>query len=221
MRKGEVATFHVRGRHAHEAFAELAKLILNKTDGDDSSAPLSFTLKLTMHEFDVKKTWGFKNEEKIDEALKRKEQGNNYFKAKSLAKALKKYDRAVAFVENDYGLDTEELKQKAAELYVTVLGNVAQCHLTLGNFKACVDQCDKILDQPSTNNNATVKNKALFRKAKALTQMQEFDDAEQLLRQILVSEPNNADVTNTLNDVLAKKKAFNQKQKALFGKMFA
>lgn len=217
LKRGEVSFFYIRGREAPKTFVQLAKLITGAEidEADAARIPLSFTLKIRMKDFDVKQTWGWKNQDKIDQAVQRKDAGNNYFKAKALAKALRKYERSLTFVENDYGLDTDELKQKAEELTVAVRGNMAQCFLMLNKLSDAVKECDKILELQPAN------SKAKFRKAKALNLQQEFDEAEKLLREILVAEPSNSDVAAELNGVLAGKKAYNDKQKKLYGNMFA
>ncbi len=118
-------------------------------------------------------------------------------------------------MDQDYGLDTDELKAKASELKVALLGNIAQVSLLRGDYAEAIRRCDSVLEtQPS-------HTKSLFRKAKALNATSEWEEAEALLRRLLTVEPGNADAAAELNVAVTRRREYAQKQKSLFKNMFA
>jgi FK506-binding protein 4/5 len=171
-------------------------------------------VEITLEAFTVVKTWGYQGAAKVAEGARRKDAGNGYFKAGQLSHAVAKYNRALEFVEEDYGFDTEEDKAAAKAVRIATLGNLAQCELGLKNYAAVITQCDKIISMDSSN------LKAYFRKAKALFAQDEWDEAIKVLNALLALDPANADAQNELAAVKAKQQQYLQQQKKRFAGMF-
>ena len=146
---------------------------------------------ITLHEFTKVRTWDAKGEEKIHAAVKRKDEGNAYFKASQLALAEKKYKRGIEFVESEYGLDTDEQKANAKKVKVTLYSNLAQVNILRKEYKDAITNCNKCLEIDPQN------AKALFRRGKVHNILDNWDDARKDLRKVLEIDPANAEAAGT------------------------
>jgi len=193
MKKGEQATIHAS----------------SKVTG---GAPTQYTI--TLHDFTKVRTWEAKGADKINAAVKRKDEGNTYFKASQLPLAEKKYKRALEFIESDYGLDTDEQKSEAKKVKVTIYSNLAQVNLLRKELKEALTNCNKCLEIDPAN------VKALFRRGKVNNAFDNWDEARKDLQKVLEIDPSNADAAKELHAVDEKKRALHKKEKALYGNMF-
>lgn len=207
LRTGEVAIFEVHptlipqeGCEAYHIPAHLQTALLYKVE----------VLSLS-----TVKTWEFHGMEKVTEGLKRKEKGNAALQAGDLNKAEAAYRRALEFIGEDFGLQTDEEKAAAKELRVVVWGNLAQALMIQGKHKEAVGVLKKAVDADPTR----VKN--LYRQAVCHEHLGNYEDAKQALLSLLSYDANNAEATVLLQKVKAEIKEYNQKQKSLFKRMFS
>ncbi|TXG69404.1 hypothetical protein EZV62_004339 [Acer yangbiense] len=140
-----------------------------------SSQPLDVVTPLTVS-FDIasgveKESWDMSTPEKIEATGKKKEDGNALFKAGKYARAAKKYEKAVKYIEYDSSFGEEEKKQAKA-LKVACNLNDAACKLKLKEYKQAEKLCTKVLELESRN------VKALYRRAQAYIQLADLDLAE-------------------------------------------
>lgn len=177
------------------------------------TSPVPNRLKIVLHNFKKVKTWEFKGVEKIDQAMVRKDQGNAYFKCGDFDRARKKYKRALEFVEYDHGL-TDEEKEKSKQIKIPVYNNLAQVCLNIGDFKEAIAQCNKCLEIDSHN------LKSLFRRGRAQSALDNWDEATSDFNLVLQLDPTNTDASRELHLVREKVKALRAKERALFGNMF-
>ncbi|KAJ0113628.1 hypothetical protein Patl1_01517 [Pistacia atlantica] len=161
-----------------------------------------------------KESWDMNTQEKIEAAGKKKEEGNTLFKAGKYARASKKYEKAVKYIEYDSSFSEEEKKQAKA-LKVACNLNDAACKLKLKEYKQAEKLCTKVLELESRN------VKALYRRAQAYIHMSDLDLAEFDIKKALEIDPDNRDVKQEYKNLKEKLKEFNKKEAKFYGNMFA
>lgn len=167
-----------------------------------------------MHDLHSIKSWDFHGAEKTQEGLKRKDKGNEALQRGDVVRAIQFYRRALEFVGEDYGMEETD-KPGNVRARITVLNNLAQVMLNIGNYQEAMVNAKKVLEIESTN------DKALFRLAKAQDALQNWDDAKHNIDHLLYIQPNNANAKALRAQIVAKQKAYDQKQKNIYKKMFS
>lgn len=143
--------------------------------------------------------------QKIETAIRYKEEGNLSFKEEKYSKAKSKYGTALAYItgfpgskRNQTGyeslashsigtvLATDEEEAAAAALELILQQNIAACYLKLNNPQSAIVHSNKAL---ALDPNAW---KAKLRKGEALTMKESFDEAKIILEDALNSAPNPA-----------------------------
>ncbi|KAL5540767.1 hypothetical protein UlMin_044090 [Ulmus minor] len=123
-----------------------------------------------------KESWDLNTEEKIVAAGRKKKKGNVLFKVGKYARASKRYDKTVKFIEYDTSFSEVEKKQAKALKVACNLNNVA-CKLKLENYKQAENLCTKVLLEAQGKN-----VKALYRRAqleyKKLEKLKEYNKKE-------------------------------------------
>ncbi|KAG5027537.1 hypothetical protein JHK86_023451 [Glycine max] len=204
MKKGEVAVLTITPEYAFgssESQQELAVVPPNST--------VYFEVELVSFEKE-KESWDLNTEEKLEAAGKKKEEGNVLFKAGKHARASKRYEKAVKYIEYDSSFGEEEKKQ-AKTLKVACNLNNAACKLKLKETTRKQKNC--VLDLESTN------VKALYRRAQAYMQLTDLDLAELDIKKALEIDPNNRDVKLEYRTLKEKVKANNRKEAQFYGNM--
>lgn len=154
------------------------------------------------------------NQEKIEAAGKKKEEGNALYKLGKYAKASKRYEKAAKFVEYDSSFSEEE-KKESKVLKITCNLNNAACKLKLKDYKQAEKLCTKVLELESGN------VKALYRRAQAYIQTADLDLAELDIKKALEIDPVNRDVKLEYKILKEKVKEYNKKDAKFYGNMFA
>ncbi|EPY36731.1 FK506-binding protein 4/5 [Strigomonas culicis] len=208
MRNKESAAFRVRG----DLLPDAAPAFGIPAAADRGGADVTYLVEL--HAMHSVKSWEFEGEAKIAEGLARKDRGNAALREGRLELAERYYRRALEFVGEDFGLK-DELKAACHAARIAVCGNLSQVLLQQRQHHEAITFCDKVLALEPTN------AKALFRLAKAHDGLQDWEAAMKAVDRILVSDANNADASALKQHIASEKKAFDQKQKSLFKKMFA
>lgn len=208
MKKGEVALLTISPEYAFgssESQQELAKVPPNST--------VFYEVELVSFDKE-RESWDMNNEEKIEAAGKKKEEGNALFKAGKYVRASKRYEKAAKFIEYDSSFSEDEKKQAKA-LKITCNLNDAACKLKLKEFKQAEKLCTKVLELESSN------VKALYRRAQAYMNMADMDLAEYDIKKALELDPNNREVKLGYKALKEKVKEYNKKDAKLYGNMFA
>ncbi|XP_023513725.1 peptidyl-prolyl cis-trans isomerase FKBP62-like [Cucurbita pepo subsp. pepo] len=208
MKKGETALLTIAPEYAFgssESKQELAVVPPNST--------VYYEVELVAFDKE-KESWDMNNQEKIEAAGKKKEEGNVLFKAGKFARASKRYEKAVKFIEHDSSFSEEEKKQAKA-LKVACNLNDAACKLKLKLYKEAEKLCTKVLELESSN------VKALYRRAQAYIQLADLDLAEVDIKKALEIDPNNRDVKLEYKTLKEKVKEYNKKDAKFYGNMFA
>ena len=169
----------------------------------------------TLKEFvKPKASYELKGDELIPAAEAARQEGNKLYLAKRVTLALKRYKRALGFLEADYSMNPEQKAQAKKERIPCHL-NIAACEMYLKNYRAAIEACNKALEIESHN------VKARLRKAKALYLMQEWEDSKALLETLADDEPDNADVKKELVTVRKAMHEAEVKQRGHYKNMFA
>ncbi|KAK7339107.1 hypothetical protein VNO77_19751 [Canavalia gladiata] len=207
MKKGEIALLTIAPEYAFgssESQQELAVIPPNST--------VYFEVELVSFEKE-KESWDMNTQEKLEAAAKKKEEGNVLFKAGKYARASKRYEKAVKYIEYDSSFSEEEKKQ-ARTLKVACNLNNAACKLKLKDYKDAEKLCTKVLDLESTN------VKALYRRAQAYMQLTDLDLAEIDIKKALEIDPDNRDVKLEYRTLREKVKENNKREAKFYGNMF-
>lgn len=208
MKKGEVALLTVAPEYAFgssESKQDLAVV--------PPSSTVYYEVELVSFVKD-KESWDMNTEEKIEAAGKKKEEGNVIFRAGKYAKASKRYEKAVKYIEYDTSFSEDEKKQAKA-LKVACNLNDAACKLKLKDYNQAEKLCTKVLELDSRN------VKALYRRAQAYIELADLDLAEFDIKKALEIDPHNRDVKLEYKVLKEKVKEFNKKDAKFYGNMFA
>lgn len=208
MKKGEVAFLTIAPEYAFgssEAKQELAVVPSNST--------VYYELELVSFEKE-KESWDMNTQEKIEAAAKKKEEGNALFKAGKYARASKRYEKAVKYIEYDSSFSDEEKKQAKA-LKISCNLNNAACKLKMKEYKEAEKLCTKVLEMDSTN------VKALYRRAQAYINLADLELAEFDIKKALEIDPDNREVKLEYKMLKEKMREYNKKDAQFYGKMFS
>lgn len=152
--------------------------------------------------------------EKIETAIKKKEEGNELFKAGKHSRASKKYEKAAKLIEYDSGFDDEQ-KKRAKVLKVTCNLNNAACKLKLKDYKEAVKLTTKVLEVEPQN------VKALYRRGQAYVETLDLDLAEWDYKKALELDPQSRDVRSAYKTLKQKQVEQNKKEAKMYSNMFA
>ncbi|GKV18044.1 hypothetical protein SLEP1_g28474 [Rubroshorea leprosula] len=208
MKKGEVALITIQPEYAFgttESQQELAVVPANSTVYYEAEM-VSFVKE--------KESWELNSQEKIEAAGEKKEAGNVLFKTGKYKRALKRYEKAVNFIDYDSTFSDEE-KQQAKLLKVTCNLNNAACKLKLKDYKQAEELCTKVLELDSKN------VKALYRRAQAYIHLADFEVAEVDIKRALEIDPDNRDVRAEYKLLKEKVREYNKKDAQFYGSIFA
>eukprot|EP00897_Mesotaenium_endlicherianum_P005560 jgi/Mesen1/5031/ME000025S04430 len=208
MKKGEVASVTVSPQYGFGDKEEKKDLAV---------VPPGSTLEYEVELVDFvkdKESWDMSDQEKVDAAAKRKEEGNALFKAGKYVRAVNKYSKGLKLIEYDSQFDPEPRKQARA-LQMSYYLNEAACRLKLKEYNQAITSLCKVLERETQN------VKALFRRAQAYIGTQDYDLAEWDLKKALEVDPNNREVKAEYRVLKQKIAEQNKKEAKLFGNMFA
>jgi peptidylprolyl isomerase len=203
MSKGERAILRCRADYAYGA-------------GGQGTIPPNATLDFDVELLDFyakkKEIHEYTDEEKLEAALKCKEDGTAFFKAKDYASAAAKYDEACKFFDGEDNLDHFP---EAKEATLACKLNGAQCSINLGNFSYALEQSTYAIKLDANN------IKALYRRAVARNHLGNPEGAVQDLTHLLGLDAENAAAKTEL--AKAKKSIANAKlkEKAAYGNLFS
>jgi peptidyl-prolyl isomerase D len=157
-------------------------------------------------------------EEQLDDAKKIegaqgiRQIGNGYFSKGEFQQAIQKYEKAVRYLNTV--TVTSALEKTIDDLKLACSSNTAMCYLKLRAWAQANVAASQALKIDNKN------TKALFRRALAKMETNNFDEAQVDLRLALQQEPGNAEVAAKLEEAIQKEKARNEKLAAGYRKMF-
>ena len=183
---------------------------------------------------------------KLATALKFKEEGNEFYKAKNYKKAMRQYHNARMYLK---GIDTDlhgtpaflqsasvdpnsskkvakEVEDQCIAANISIYNNLAACllaspdHQSEADFEKVVTYADIVLELDPEN------DKAMYRKAQALKKAKNFSKAKDTLEELVKvskkkSKPIPKDVAEDMKLCQEMLKNYDLKAKAMYENMFA
>lgn len=173
----------------------------------------SIILTLQLDEFEKgKDTWSMSEDEKLAHGDERKAAATNLFKNARMELALKSY-KGIVDLFNYIDNFNAENKEKATTLKRVCELNKAACMLKLKDWEGTRKACNTVLKDDSTN------VKALFRRATALKELGEFQDALKDCKLILDQDKANADARRLIPQLKELQKKEDKKSQNMFANM--
>jgi len=200
MKKGEKAILVCSPDFAYGSKGSGASIPPNST--------LHFTVELLDFKDKKKEKHELSEEEKLAEATKLKESGNDHFKAGRNREAAVDYTSAISYIEDE---DSEEGKKLLSVCRL----NATMAYLRNKQYTNAVEYSGKVLDKDPNN------AKGLFRRGVAYIELQDFDRAKTDLELLLKNEPENADAKKELLRLRKSVAEARKKEKKVFGKIFS
>jgi len=176
------------------------------------NATLNYEIELLVMDKE-KESWEMETPEKLEFAKTKKEQGNLMFKQGKYSIACKRYEsglNAIKYASEWEGKEEEE----ANTLIIALNSNIAMIKAKEKNWKDVITHADKVLEKQPDN------IKALYRKGCALSESDDWVNAENILQKGLEIEPENKDFKRELAKLKKKIKIQNDKDKKMYQRMF-
>lgn len=199
MKQGELSRFTIDPEYGYGE---------EGSDPIPPNATLIFEIEFLGAHDKPKTKWDYTKEERIEMAKQFKNEGNEAWKNKNAEEALKKWELALDYIDNNFDADAQTFK-------VSVRLNLALVNKNLGNFKKSIEHADIALEIDPQN------VKALYRRAQTHIALCEFDLAKADLNAALEKDPDNQDIKNELKSLDFKIREFHKKEKSMFNKMFS
>jgi len=156
-------------------------------------------------------------DEKLEGALKKKEQGNQLFQRSKFKHAERKYNEIIEMLKEDHEFNFEEKGSQNAmqAMKLSSYLNAAASQLKLKKYKEALQNCDKALVIDSQN------PKAFFRRGQAYFGIDEWDEALKDFAKASEIDPSSSKSTRQeIIKVKNKIKKQNQKDKKFYSRMF-
>ncbi len=195
MKKGETCLLFLTAPYA---FGEAGKPEWNIAPNSN----VSYEVELVAYEKGRDHFWDTHTfEDKYSEALKRREQGNKYWEQGNIRCACKKYKKATKFLEYDSDFTAEE-KEKSNALKIICFNNLAAAKVKTSQWHKVIQLASAALQLDPNN------IKALYRRAKGLNNIKEWEHARKDIKKALELDPNNVDVKRELIDINKRQKEY-------------
>lgn len=213
MKCNEMARMTIASGMAFETAPDLLPSTAGSVANMTGSDPVVVTVKLLSFE-KGKDVWSMSFDEKANEMMKRKLNGNELFNAKRILLATKSYERAIALFDSPTSELTPAVKKRVNQLLVQCHVNLAACFERKGDVAKIVHHCKKALEVEPGN------VKALYRRGSALIEMDDYYNAESDLKYALELSPGNTEVKRKLNRLSSLKARQDAKEKRLYSNLF-
>ncbi|XP_044475680.1 70 kDa peptidyl-prolyl isomerase [Mangifera indica] len=158
--------------------------------------------------------WEMTDQEKIEVAGRKKEEGNLLFKEGKYQRARKKYDR-VADIVSEEGSFGDNDQKSVKLLRISCWLNGAACSLKLNDCQEAIKLCSKVLDYECHN------VKALYRRAQAYMEIADLISAELDIRKAIEADPQNREVKLLQKTLKQLQTESNKRDAKLYANMFA
>lgn len=170
---------------------------------------------VTLDDFEKEKeSWSMDTAEKIAAAEKVKSVGNDAYKGGRLGLAAKKYLKALQYVEYDQSFADEE-KAQTKKIKLSLYLNGAAVAIKQKNWTKAVTDSTKALDSERGN------EKALYRRAQASCELEEYEEAERDVKELLDKDDTHKEAKALLQKVKRGIQIQAKKDAKVFGGMFS
>ncbi|XP_066429682.1 peptidyl-prolyl cis-trans isomerase D [Eleutherodactylus coqui] len=141
--------------------------------------------------------------------------GNNLFKAQNWDMAIKKYNKALRYVESCKDVTGDDNIAKLNPIAVSCNLNIAACKLKVSDFRAAIESCHEALEIDPSN------TKALYRRAQGWQGLKDYEQALEDLKKAHELAPEDKAIGSEILRVKQRIKEQKEKEKAVYAKMFA
>uniref|UniRef100_A0A3Q4MRH0 peptidylprolyl isomerase n=1 Tax=Neolamprologus brichardi TaxID=32507 RepID=A0A3Q4MRH0_NEOBR len=172
-------------------------------------------LSLHIHTYFTLACASFQMEKVLSVAEDVKIMGNNLFKSQDWKGAVKKYSKALRYLEVCGEQVEEEAQKKLEPTALSCYLNTAACKLKMQLWQEALDSCNEALELSEGN------TKALFRRAQAWQGLKEYNKAMSDLKKAQETAPEDKAITNELKKVHLKIQEEKEREKKIYAKMFA
>jgi len=172
----------------------------------------------------------------LEKAEAYKAKGNALFGEKKYKKAIAQFARVRAYTWQPNGEAAQYAGSKAATAHLSVddkkalarldaiaCGNMAQCHLNLGDARQCLSLCGTVIgtDLDSAHPNPDLLVKALSRSAQACLRLNDLDRGQAFVKRALAIDEKNTVARLTYKKLREAYKVHNAEQKKAMAAAFA
>eukprot|EP00040_Diaphanoeca_grandis_P044750 m.13435 g.13435 ORF g.13435 m.13435 type:complete len:207 (-) comp9730_c0_seq1:36-656(-) len=165
-------------------------------------------------------------------AIKLKEEGTEFYKAKDFKKAMRKYHQghlyskgigasaqdALGMLGGGGGTPSaslpKALQQEVQETHIALLNNIAAIHFNNKNYERAVTYTTDAIKKDAKN------LKALLRRGRSNWALNKLQTAESDINAVLVLDPTNAQALKVRKEMDSKNKEYDTKTKAMYSNMF-
>uniref|UniRef100_A0AAY4AA54 peptidylprolyl isomerase n=1 Tax=Denticeps clupeoides TaxID=299321 RepID=A0AAY4AA54_9TELE len=205
MQKGECCLLYLNSKYG---FGKEGKPEYNIRPNSD------LEYEVTLKDFvKAKESWEMDLNEKLEQSLVVKHKGTQFFKANRYHQAVIQYQRIVSWLEMECGVGKDQQQTIQHHLMVAQL-NLALCYLRMREFSHVVDNCNKVIELDADN------EKALFRRAEAQLQRNEFALAMSDFRRVLDVNPSNRAALGRIYICQQKIREHHEMDKKTYANMF-
>jgi len=159
-----------------------------------------------------------KNLDKVlDIAKEVKDLGNTFFKDKEFAKALKKYKKALRYIEylrDELGTTEEDEESKIRTVQVPITLNTSLMHFKLKDYENAQKMAQSVIEVDDKN------PKAYYRRAQALSAMGDLQGALNDYKTAIKLNPQDKNLRAEFDRVKKTIDAQKEKEKKMYAKMF-
>ncbi|KAF9320313.1 Peptidyl-prolyl cis-trans isomerase D [Podila horticola] len=150
--------------------------------------------------------------------------GNAFFKAADYARASRKYEKAIRYLNEKPVFDNDDAPELVKDFYAVKIPcylNRGFCALKLERYAKAIKDMNSVLDMDAEFLSVADKTKAYFRRGSAYLKSGDLDNAKKDLESAKKLNPADAGVQRELANVNAKLQAKREKEKKAYAKMFA
>lgn len=141
--------------------------------------------------------------------------GNNLFKGQDWNGAVKKYSKALRYLQVSGEVVEEEQQKRLEPTALSCFLNTAACNLKMQLWQDALESCSEALELNQKN------TKALFRRAQAWQGLKEYSQAMADLKKAQEVTPEDKAISNEMKRVQLKLQEEKEKEKKIYAKMFA
>ncbi|KAM8939998.1 peptidyl-prolyl cis-trans isomerase D [Pelodytes ibericus] len=141
--------------------------------------------------------------------------GNSFFKSQNWEMAIKKYNKALRYVESCKDVTGDDNIAKLDPIAVSCNLNIAACKLKISDFRAAIESCHEALEIDPSN------TKALYRQAQGWQGLKDYEQALVDLKKAHELTPDDKAISSEILRVKHRIKEQKEKEKAVYAKMFA
>lgn len=181
--------------------------------GENGSPPaippnsvLEFKVELIDFRDKQKELWEMSKEEKLEQALKLKEEGTEFFKEQNYEEAFNSYKKSIDFIN-----DETEFKEQKLSIYL----NLSLSANKMNQWMESNQYSKSALEIDDTN------IKALYRHGISSNELSNLDEAMDSFNKILEIEPDNKLAQQKVKQVIRKQDIQTKKTNKMFSSMFS